>query len=69
MSKELGLRINASKIKVMAIDWAECLPQFDVLKEDEKIDTFVYLNLAVEVFGGSLVEMWCQIALGKSVMT
>ena len=53
MSKELRFRINASKTKRMVIDSAGCLPESDVLKDCEKVDTFVYLCFTIKVNGGS----------------
>ena len=49
MSEELvGFPINASKTEVMVINWSECLPESNVLKEYEKVDTFVYLGCILE---------------------
>ena len=67
MNEELRLRINASKTKVMVIDQTGSLPESDVLKEYEKVDTIVYLGSTIEDNYGSLVEKWCRITLGKSV--
>ena len=39
------------------MDRAGCLPESDVLKENEKVDTFVYLGSTIEANGGSLVEI------------
>ena len=37
MNKELKLRINVSKTKIMVIHWVGCLPESDVLKKYENL--------------------------------
>ena len=51
LSKELELYINASISKVKVIDQARCLPESDLLKEYEKIDSIVYLRSTIEANG------------------
>ena len=34
------------------LDWAGCLSESDVLKEYEKVDTFVYLGSTIEARAG-----------------
>ena len=40
-SEKLGLCINASKMKVMAVDWAKYLSVSTILSEYEKVNAFV----------------------------
>ena len=63
VSKELGLCINTSKVKVMIIGLTGCLPRSDILKEYGKVGRFVYLGSTVQVSGGSLSEIRRRIAL------
>ena len=41
---EQVLHINASKTKVMVIDWVRCLLESAFLKKYEKVETIVYLQ-------------------------
>ena len=56
VSKELVLSINVPKIKVLIIDWAECLPESYVLKECEKVETFGDMSSTINTNGGSLAD-------------
>ena len=69
VGKELGLCINASKTKVMVIGQVGCLPESNVLKEYEKVDTFASFGSTIEVNYGSLAEIQFRITLGKLAMT
>ena len=53
----------------MVTVWSRCLPESDVLKEYEKVETFVYLNSTIKANGGSSAEIWCQISFSKSAMS
>ena len=68
-SEELGLRINASKIKVMVVHWAKCLLVSTALSEYEKVNALVYLGSIIRADGGSSAEIQRRIALSKSAMT
>ena len=48
VSEKVGLSINASKSKVMMVDWAKCLPVFTALSNYEKVNAFVYLGFINE---------------------
>ena len=68
VSKKLAFRINASKINVMVVDWAKCLPVSTTLSKYEKLKGFVYLGSIIKADGGSLAKIWHRIALRKLAM-
>ena len=52
-SERPGICINASKMKVMEVDWAKCLPVSTALSEYEKVNAFVHLRFIIKVDRGS----------------
>ena len=56
-SKKLGLRVNASKTKVIVVDPAKYLLVSTALSKHEKVNTFLYMSSITEVNKGSLVEI------------
>ena len=58
-SEKFGLGINESKMKVMVVDLADCLPVSTAVSTHRKVSTFVCLGSIIEEDGNSLAEICC----------